>query len=77
MDCSGCVYLLVAFGRFSAKKGWTVQRMLRALQLDLFERKALVEIFNPGPPPLIRPTSNEGGLMTVKLWGSSGLARLF
>lgn len=44
------VYLLVAFARYSAKEGWTVQRMLRVLQLNLFERKALVEIFNPSPP---------------------------
>jgi len=45
------VYLLVAFARYSAKKGWTVQRMLRVLQLNLFERKNLSEIFNPSPPP--------------------------
>lgn len=45
------VYLLVAFARHSAKEGWTVQRMLRVLQLNLFERKALAEIFNPSPPP--------------------------
>lgn len=45
------VYLLVAFARYSAKEGWTVQRMLRVLQLNLFERKALRDIFNPSPPP--------------------------
>ena len=44
-------YLLVAFARHSAKEGWTVQRMLRVLQLNLFERKALKEILNPSPPP--------------------------
>lgn len=44
------VYLLVAFARYSAKEGWTVQRMLRVLQLNLFERKTLKEIFNPSPP---------------------------
>ncbi len=43
-------YLLVAFARHSAKEGWTVQRMLRVLQLNLFERKSLKEIFDPGPP---------------------------
>lgn len=42
-------YLLVAFARYSAKQGWTVQRMLRILQLNLFERKSLQEIFNPDP----------------------------
>ncbi len=45
------VYLLVAFARHSAKAGWTVQRMLRILQLNLFERKVLGELFNPSPPP--------------------------
>jgi hypothetical protein len=45
------VYLLVAFARYSAKAGWTVLRMLRVLQLNLFERKALKEIFHPSPPP--------------------------
>ena len=44
-------YLLVAFARHSAKKGWTVQRMLRVLQLNLFERKALKDILDPAPPP--------------------------
>lgn len=45
------VYLLVAYARHSAKQGWTVQRMLRVLQLNLFERRALAEILNPSPPP--------------------------
>ena len=44
-------YLLLAFARHSAKKGWTVQRILRVIQLNLFERKALREILNPNPPP--------------------------
>ncbi len=45
------VYMLVAFARHSAKAGWTVQRMLRVLQLNLFERKILPEIFKPSPSP--------------------------
>jgi len=44
-------YLLVAFARHSAREGWSVQRILRVLQLNLFERKALKEILNPSPPP--------------------------
>lgn len=43
-------YLLVAFARHSAKDGWTVQRILRVLQLNLFERKTLSEILKPDPP---------------------------
>lgn len=44
------VYLLVAFARHSARAGWTVQRMLRVIQLNLFERRSLRDIFNPDPP---------------------------
>lgn len=44
------VYLLVTFARYSAREGWTVQRMLRVLPLNLFERKPLRDIFNPSPP---------------------------
>ena len=43
-------YLLVAFARHSAKAGWTVQRILRVIQLNLFERKSLVAILKPDPP---------------------------
>ena len=43
-------YLLVAFARHSAKAGWTVQRIMRVLQLNLFERKSLLEILQPDPP---------------------------
>ncbi len=40
-------YLLVAFSRHSAKTGWTVQRILRVLQLNLFERRCLHDILKP------------------------------
>lgn len=43
-------YLLLAFARHSAKTGWTVQRILRVIQLNLFERRSLKEIFIPDPP---------------------------
>lgn len=42
-------YMLLAFARHSAKTGWTVQRILRVIQLNLFERKSLQEILNPDP----------------------------
>lgn len=42
-------YLLLAFARHSAKTGWTVQRILRVIQLNLFERRSLQEILNPDP----------------------------
>ena len=40
-------YLLVALARHNAKSGWTVQRILRVLQLNLFERKTLRNILKP------------------------------
>ena len=43
------VYLLVSFARHSARAGWTVQRILRVLQLALFDRRPLSEILNPDP----------------------------
>lgn len=43
-------YLLVAFARHSAKAGWTVQRILRVIQLNLFERRSLLDILKPDPP---------------------------
>lgn len=43
-------YLLLAFARHSAKAGWTVQRMMRVIQLNLFERRSLKAILMPDPP---------------------------
>lgn len=43
-------YLLLAFARHSAKVGWTVQRIMRVMQVNLFERKTLREILDPDPP---------------------------
>ena len=43
-------YLLLAYARHSAKIGWTVQRIMRVIQLNLFERRGLREILNPDPP---------------------------
>jgi len=44
------VYLLLAYARHSARTGWTVQRILRVIQLNLFERKSLKQILCPDPP---------------------------
>ena len=42
-----CVYLLLAFLKFRAKLGISMQQMLRLLQLNLFERRNLIELFKP------------------------------
>ena len=43
-------YLLLAYARHCAKKGWSVQRIMRVLQVSLFERRPLGKILNPSPP---------------------------
>lgn len=43
-------YLLIAYARHCAKTGWTVQRILRVIQINLFERKNLRQILKPDPP---------------------------
>jgi len=48
-----CVYLLLAFLKFKAKLGISMQQMLRLLQLNLFERRNLIELFRPPPPQVV------------------------
>ena len=47
-----CVYLLLSFLKFKAKLGVSMQQMLRLLQLNLFERRNLIELFKPPDPQL-------------------------
>jgi len=42
-----CVYLFLAFLKFKARVGISMQQMLRLLQLNLFERRNLIELFKP------------------------------
>jgi len=42
-----CVYLLIAYLNFKAKLGGSMQQILRVLQLNLFERRALADLFRP------------------------------
>ncbi len=42
-----CVYLLVAFLNFKAKLGSSMQQILRVLQLNLFSRRNLADLFKP------------------------------
>ena len=52
-----CAYLLVAYARFLSAAGWSMRQILRLLQLNLFERRSLAELFKPpdlqplAPPP--------------------------
>lgn len=51
-----CVYLLVAFLNFKAKLGISLQRMLRILQINLFSRRNLLDLFKPpNRQPIVSP----------------------
>lgn len=45
-------YLLVSFARHLGQEGWTVQRLLRIIQVNLFERKTLKASFMPDKIPI-------------------------
>lgn len=56
-----CVYLLLCFFKFMAKLRGAISQNLRLLQLNLFERQPLADLFDPldkvkrhaGPTPLL------------------------
>ena len=47
-----CVHLLLAYLKFVNKMAWTMSQILRLLQLNLFARRPLLDLFEPrsGPP---------------------------
>ena len=40
-----CMYLLLAYLKFVLRLSWSLHQMLRVLQLNLFDRRPLVELF--------------------------------
>lgn len=51
-----CVYLLIAFLNFKAKLGSSMQQILRVLQLNLFSRCNLRDLFKPpNRQPVVSP----------------------
>ena len=45
-----CSCLLLAYLKFSARLGWSLQKMLRLLQLNLFMRRDLMALLRDDPP---------------------------
>ena len=43
------VYLILAFLRFKLALGISFQQMLRLLQINLFDRRKLIDLFTPDP----------------------------
>jgi len=46
-----CIYLLLCYLKFMNGLSWSLQQIVRVLQLNLFERRPLLELFDPKPPP--------------------------
>ena len=45
-----CIYLLLAFLKFVSQLGQSMQQILRLLQLNLFDRRDLLQLLSGGPP---------------------------
>jgi hypothetical protein len=45
-----CAYLILAYLKYKAKLGSSMQQILRLLQLNLFARRDLIELFKPPSP---------------------------
>lgn len=57
-----CVYLLLAYIKFTSKLGISLQTMSRLLQLNLFERRPLLDLFR-GKPDRPKPDIHQLGLI--------------
>jgi hypothetical protein len=58
-----CVYLILAYLKFTAKLGLSMQQILRILQLNLFERRDLLALLKPP-----KPQPPDIGIRQVLLW---------
>ena len=45
-----CIYLLLAYLKFVSQLGQSMQQILRLLQLNLFDRRDLLQLLSGGPP---------------------------
>jgi len=50
-----CVYLLLAYLKFSSQIGASLQQMMRLMQLNLFLPRSLIDLFKPLPTDLPDP----------------------
>ena len=65
-----CMYLLLAYLKFVLRLSWSLHQMLRVLQLNLFDRRPLVELFTmPSATGFPRPSD---AAVVLKMWDSSG-----
>ena len=46
-----CVYLLLAYIKFANRLAWSMQEILRVLQMNLFDRRAILDVLAPSSDP--------------------------
>lgn len=46
-----CVYLLLAYVKFANRLAWSLQQILRVLQMNLFDRRAILDVLAPSSDP--------------------------
>ena len=54
-----CVYLLLSYIKFVNRLSWSLYEILRVLQLNLFDRRPMMDLLEtqstpPDPPPQLR-----------------------
>ena len=68
-----CMYLLLAYLKFVLRLSWSLHQMLRVLQLNLFDRRPLVELFTDAlATGFPRPSD---AAVALKMWDSSECRR--
>ena len=60
-----CMYLLLAYLKFFMRLRWNLHQMLQVLQLNMFERRPLQDLFETPPP---RGPSNAPGRQLSLMW---------
>ena len=58
-----CTCLLLAYIKFSARLGWSLQKIIRVLQLNLFMRRDLLALLRGDPPPDKGPAHSQMALI--------------
>ena len=65
-----CMYLLLAYLKFVMRLRWSLHQMLQVLQLNMFERRPLQDLFTT--PSLPAPSGSQLSLAWVlKMWDTS------
>ena len=50
-----CVHLLLSYIKFANRLAWSLNEILRVLQLNLFDRRPILDVLEPTSDPPIGP----------------------